>query len=391
MRPEIVEAERREAVRRAARSWRKAGWIGANAEGQIAAAYADDRQRQGPALRTLLFLLTWFAISSGFGVLGMVLSVIDAPAVLLFLSGVVCIVLAELAYGKLKLLDYGPESALSWCGVGSLLGSVAWVLFESVKPGEKLGLLMTLAVAAVVFGLGAWRWGSWLMATVAGLCLLGILAGLPLGRVSWIAAGISGGLLSLRAAERAEFGPSQRRCLSALLLVSLAAVALALFPRSNEENWIEKLGLRAGDTSPIPFLVAWLGSIAFAAGLLGFAIRTRRRLLLDVAALHVVALVLLVLEQWDVQPYWAVLCGGGLAAIGGALLVRRFLDAGPEHERSGFSSAALLEDAESRRLLEAAAVLATASPEARDLPSSDGPGLEGKGGEFGGGGSSSTF
>jgi hypothetical protein len=162
-------------------------------------------------------------------------------------------------------------------------------------------------------------------------------------------------------------------------------------PASNEGNWIEKLGLRSAETSPVPIVVAWVGSFALATGLVLFALATRRRLLLDVGALLGGAFVVMVLDAWDARPYWAVPCGGGIGLIGGALLIRRFLEAGPDHERAGFTEAALLEDAESRRLLEMAAVLATASPAARDLPSSSAPGLEGKGGAFGGGGSSAEF
>ena len=320
MRPEIAEAERLAEVRRAARSWRKAGWIGAEAEAAIAARYADDRQRQGPALRTLFFLLTWFAISSGFGTFGLFLSVLDAPALLLFASGGICIALAEFAYGRLKLLDYGPESALSWCGVGALLG----------------------------------------------------------------------GALLLRGSE-SDLCPSHRRVSHAQLVLCLGGVAFAFMPASNEGHWIEKLGLRSADASPVPMVLAWAGSFALATGLVLFALATRRRLLLDVGALLGGAFVVMVLDAWDAQPFWAVLCGGGIGLIGGALLIRRFLEAGPEHERAGFTEAALLEDAESRRLLEMAAVLATASPAARELPAADAPGFQGKGGEFGGGGSSSGY
>lgn len=390
MRPEIAEAERLAEVRRAARSWRKAGWIGAEAEAAIAARYADDRQRQGPALRTLFFLLTWFAISSGFGTFGLFLSVLNAPALLLFASGGVCIALAEFAYGRLRLLDYGPESALSWCGVGSLLGGFAWLLLETVKPGETIGLLTLLGIAAVVFGLGAWRWGSWLMGTLAGAALFGIFAGLPAGRWAWIVVGLLGAALFLRGSE-SDLCPSHRRVCHALLVLCLGGVAFAFMPASNEGHWIEKLGLRSADASPVPMVLAWAGSFALATGLVLFALATRRRLLLDVGALLGGAFVVMVLDAWDAQPYWAVLCGGGIGLIGGALLIRRFLEAGPEHERAGFTEAALLEDAESRRLLEMAAVLATASPAARELPAADAPGFQGKGGEFGGGGSSSGY
>lgn len=391
MRPEVLAAERKAAVREAARAWRKAGWISEAAEAAIHRRFADDRHRQGPALRTLLFVLTWFGVWSGLGAFLALFQLIAAPAPLLLVVGAGCIALAELAYGHLKLLDYGPESALSWCGVGFLLAGFGWMLFEVVEPPAQLGLLTMLGFAAVILGLGAWRWGSWLMALFAGSSLLGIFAGLPLGRLWWIVAGLAGAVLSLRAAENGALGPSHRRCFRALFALALVAVALALFPQSNEGNWIEKLGLRRGDASPLPLLSAWLGSMLFSLVLLLVAIHSRRRLLLGVGALLAAALIALLVAERDVRPYWAILCGAGLALVGGALGLRRFLASGADGERGGFTAAALLDDPESRRLLEAAVAMATASPAARPQPHAATPTLQGRGGEFGGGGASSEF
>lgn len=390
MRPEVVAAERAAVVRAAAKAWRKAGWITEPAEAAIRQRFADDRQRQGPALRTLLFVLTWFAVWSGFGTFSALFELFDKPAPVLLVFGAGCIALAEVAYGRLKLLDFGPESALAWCGVGSVLAGCGFAI-DKLSLGDKLNLLTLLGLAAIFLGLGAWRWGSWLMALLAGGSLLGILAGLPLGRLSWIVAGLAGAFFGLRAAESGDLGPSHRRCFRTLIVLALAAAALALFPESNEQDWIEKLGLRSGDRSPIPPVLAWLASLALASGWVVFGIRTRRRLLLGAGVLFSAALVGLFLAELDARPYWAVLCGTGLALLGGALGLRRFLDAGAHHERAGFTAAALLEDPESRALLEAATVMATASPEARDLPKAEPPGFQGQGGGFGGGGASADF
>lgn len=397
MRPEVIAAERKTEVRRAARTWKYAGWISEAAEAAIRQHHADDRQRLGPALRILLFLLTCFGVASGFGtILGFVAALAQGSSdglvmVLTLAMGIGCVLVAELAYGRFRLLGYGVESALSWCGVGYTLAGLLWMVFEVANLEDKTGLFVALFLAALVFGLGAWRWGSWLMAFFSGGALLGIFAGLPLGRLGWLLLGGLTARLLLTRSENGRFSPSHRRCWLVLLGLAVFAVSFALFPTSNEKDWVEDLGLRTSSSSPIPVVLAWLGSAALAGGLVVFGVRTRRRLLLTLGVLFAATLLALLAAELDLKPYWALLCGTGLLLIGAPLLLRRFLDAGENHERNGFSAAALLEDPESRALLEAATVMATASPGARQLPAQQSPGFQGQGGQFGGGGASADF
>ena len=89
-----------------------------------------------------------------------------------------------------------------------------------------------------------------------------------------------------------------------------------------------------------------------------------------------------------VAPLWVVLLLGGSVALGLALLLRRFLDSGPQHERHGFTAEPLFADPEGRSALEVAASVVSLTPAARPMEK---PGFEGGGGSFGGGGASGKF
>ncbi len=88
-------------------------------------------------------------------------------------------------------------------------------------------------------------------------------------------------------------------------------------------------------------------------------------------------------------PLWVVLAVSGLLLLAVALALQRFLDAGPDHERGGFTAEPLFADPDRLHLLEAGAAVLSLSPEARPAPAE--PKFTGGGGSFGGGGSSSEF
>ena len=90
-----------------------------------------------------------------------------------------------------------------------------------------------------------------------------------------------------------------------------------------------------------------------------------------------------------VAPLWVVLAASGAALAGASLLLERWLKAGREGERHGFTAAPLLDEGRRERLLPVAAALALA-PEARTLPDEQ-PGIAGRGGAFGGGGADGSF
>jgi hypothetical protein len=79
---------------------------------------------------------------------------------------------------------------------------------------------------------------------------------------------------------------------------------------------------------------------------------------------------------------------GGAVAIGLALLLRRYLDAGEGRERGGFTAEPVFTDPEGRSALEVAASVASFTPSPRPV---EPPGFQGGGGRSGGAGASGTF
>src|SRR3954470_5406696 len=67
MTPRMTRADRNEATRSAATSWRRAGAIDDRALAAIEKAYPDERQGVGPVFRVLLFLFTLISVSGAFG------------------------------------------------------------------------------------------------------------------------------------------------------------------------------------------------------------------------------------------------------------------------------------------------------------------------------------
>jgi hypothetical protein len=394
MRAEIAAAERTATVRRAARAWRRSGWIGADAASAIAEAYRDDRQRMVWPMRALLFGLTLFGIASASAAVVPFLAIAELPlgfhVACAFVAGLACVAFAEFATIHWRMRGVGVESALAWSGLGFLLASWGWLITEPLGLDGQAALLAILAAIAIAFSVGAWRWGSWPMALVAGLAILGIFAGFPGGRLGWILFGGALAAVGLPASERASWPPPHRAVAKAATSLAFAAIAVALFPASNAERLVETLGLRREASSPIPEGVAWIACGVFALAVVVFAIRTRRRALLNGGVLLLAALTSQLAHDLAWGPRWALACGAGALLVGLALALRRFLTTGEGTERGGFTSEALLENEASRGLVEAAVVVATASPAARDLPPAT-EGLRGRGGDFGGGGSSGTF
>ena len=120
----------------------------------------------------------------------------------------------------------------------------------------------------------------------------------------------------------------------------------------------------------------------------GWGIAARRRLLIDLGLVGLLASLVTLRFYVHLAPLWVVLLLGGSLALGLALVLRRFLDSGPQHERHGFTAEPLFADPEGRSALEVAASVVSLTPAARPMGK---PGFEGGGGTFGGGGASGKF
>jgi hypothetical protein len=391
-------ADRKEAVRAAARGWHKAGAIDAASLARIEAAYPDDRQRAGPVFRVLLFIFALVAINGAFGFFALLIGLgSDAEEVVAFLGLIFGIALAfatDFQMFGLRRRQGGTEAATSFSAVGGLIAFAGWCFFEKSGLDGRDAATATLFVAALLLALAAWRWGYPLYAAASAASLLLGLAALPYGRLLWILVALAASPVLIRLSESGKLPPAHRDSFRAVLLVALAGLYLAVQVWSYQDRWIEDLGRlpfvrRPAVDNDVLYLLAALATVLVPIAYLAYGIRKRRYPfpLMGLAAAVVSAITLR--QYIHMGPLWAVLTVGGILLAGAALLVRRYLDSGPDHERAGFTAEPLFEDLQRRRVLEAGAAVVTFTPEAR--PVHEEPKFAGGGGEFGGGGSNSEF
>ena len=394
MRPEIVRADRRFAVRRAAASWQRAAAVSPEARGEIDLLYADDRVRTGQWFRLLFFVFTLVGAQGVFGFLGLVVGVFDwAPpawALLLFaLSGGLA-ALTEALLGPLRLRRFGVEEATGWLALAAAGGGVAIAVGEMGFGPRPSTVAIALALAGLAT-LAVVRWGLPLAGAAAAVALFVALAPLPAGRWLWIAAALALAWGLERAAESAGVPPAHRARAREAWWVALAALYLAVHVESVGSGWIARerpfAATTAAGTAALVF--AWLAMIALPAFLVASGLATRRRPRLAAGLLAAAATTAAVVDRADLRPLWAVLLGGGLLLVVVALALRRLFRRAPERTVGGWTSEPLFDDADRAAALELAGAAAALSPPARELPAE--PVFEGRGGDFGGGGASSGF
>jgi hypothetical protein len=365
----------------------------------VEARYPDDRVRVGPVFRVLLFLFTLIAGNAGFGMVSVLVTSAsrgstDAGflAVLSVLAGGAFAVLTEIQIGKLRRRQGGTEAATSFLAVGFLIGAVVWWVlwpstlnFRNVLPG--------LCVTAAVLAAAAWRWGYPLYAGAATATLLLALACLPFGRLLCIVLPLAAAPLLLKLSAAPRLPPAHRSSWTAVLLVSLAGLYAAVHIGCWEGQLIEDVGKLTLLPSAPRGDALWCLSVAATAlvpiVLLAFGLRGRRYPLLLLGAGTTVASLVTLRWYIHVAPLWVVLTLSGAALATVVLVLRRYLESGPNGERHGYTAAPLFQDAARQRLFEAGAAIVTMTPAARNLP--DEPKFQGGGGQFGGGGASGEY
>ncbi len=395
MTSQTTRADRAQAARAAARAWRQAGLLDEAALVYVAREWPDDRRRFGPVLRTLAFGFTVFAVGAAFA---LVLALLgshseDAVGVLTLVLALFLIGTTELAKGPLRLSNAGLESATGLLAPLATTAGVMWLLSQ-ISSGSPYSALVALLIAAFAYGVAALRWGSTVGALAATACLGGALAQLPGARLTWLAAALVIVPLTRRGAGTPGLAPSHRRSCLAVSLLTLAGVYVAWHLGSYDERlleesvvsaqrelarqWILPRGLFVVTTALVPIGVLTLGLS-----------RRQRPVILLGAALVAASLVTLRFYV-HVAPLWVVLSASGAALMLLALGVRRWLHAGPAHERGGFTAESLSGEEQDLRLLETVVTVAVAGPTSRTDPDAA-PRFEGGGGRFGGGGASGEF
>lgn len=414
MRADAALADRHAAVREAARAWREAGILNDDGLKEVEALFPDDRFRVGPVFRVLLFIFTLIAVQAAGGFVFALMSSVSHAwkagpyAVASLLLGLLALALTEVQIGSMRRAQGGTEAATSFAALSLLLGSAGLWLFGVLKLDDERGLAFFMALVAIALFAAAWRWGYPLYGALSAAALLAMIAFLPLStgsdtasrlvpavRVAWIALALIGIALLPRAADSARLPPAQRRIATGALLAFLAGLYLAVDISSFSGYWLEAFSLLRFSGSPPPPPSAPLRYTAMAATALvpaltiAWGLVSRRRPVLVLGMLLAGCAAVSLRRSIHLAPLWVILTVSGALLIAVALLVRRFLEGGKDHERNGLTAEPPLEGKERARLLELIAATAAFTPAARDLPSE--PSYQGKGGEFGGGGSNSEF
>jgi MFS family permease len=393
MRADVAEADRRYEVRKAARAWARAAAVDEETSTKIEALYPDDRNRLGRVFRVLVFGFSIVVLQSVMGIVGLMFTAAGASvaAVVFFLFGLGLAGLTEVQLGSLKRRQGGTEAATAFLAVGLIIGSLLFLIFESSNPGDRVLFDTALIVSTLVLGAAGWRWGYTIFALAAALCVFILLARGPFGRLSWMVLPLVLAPALLHAADAARLAPSHRRSCEAIALVSLVFLYLAVHLGSWDIGVVEMLNGFFGhiERPPSPMRMFCAVATALVPVLtVGWGIATRRRSLINLGFLGILASLVTLRFYVHLAPLWIVLLAGGAVAIGVAALVRRYLDSGPEHERHGFTAEPLFADPEGRSALEVAASVATFTPAAKPVPP---PGFGGGGGRSGGGGASGQF
>jgi hypothetical protein len=379
MRADIAQADRRHTVFNAAESWRRVGAIDEATLRAIESAYPDDRERLGWALRTLAACAVLFGggalavligevfdPSSGVGV-----GAFSAAFAALFASA------TEIQTGRFRRAEAGAEYATAL--LAAVCGGLAAISFV-----ESRSILWGCLAFALTLGLAAWRWGHASLAVLAAILVLAAAAQLRHGRAVWLVAGFAALPMIVGLARSPRRCPAHRECSLLAGLVFLAGGYVAINYYTLDHGSIEWLGSGMNATPRFWERAAAIVATAFVPPLVLLAgVRYRDRALLAAGALFTAASLVTLRHYRPIGPWWLSLVLGGVACLALAVALRRWLDAGPAHERSGFTAEPLFEDARIAKAAQAAAVIAAMSPAAR--VASDG-GFAGGGGRSGGGG-----
>lgn len=395
MRRELADADRRLALRQAARAWERAGAIDAQAARAVEAEFPDDRVRYRPALAVLFFVLTAIGASAAVGFVAVLLDLDDdfAGQALFVAAGIACAWLAERLLGRGRHASTGIDLGLSTMAALFTWIGMSWLLFDSLHVGLSNTSSVLLPGLLACFGAAAWRWGSWLHALVATVAALLLLVATPSPRLAWLLAALVLAEPLARASESLAVAPRHRHCALASLGALLVAAYFAVHLGSRDASLLESVARELfghRDLAPLPRGLALAGTVGVPAAVLAWGLLTRRRLALGLGVLMAGVSVGTLRFYWEAGPPWLWLVAGGAAVMGVALLLRRWLDAGAERERFGYTAEPLFDDPRRASAIEAAAAMATLTPSSGPAPTAE-SGFEGGGGRSGGAGATGEY
>lgn len=332
-----------EAIRTASRvrDWKDSGLIEAERIAAIEKELRTGLRRTNWALRAVLFVFALFVLQSAVGLI-VVLTTPDDEAVvaaLAFAAGIGGLFLADFLIARFNLYRFGVEEACAVCSIALIAGGVT---IGASTVGIKGDAAVFVALVTVALGglFVYWRFGLLYCALVAGACAAA--APFFIGQSElWsrllsvgvlLAIHIVAGLLR-RPFDDDYPGDDFGVIESASWLGVYAALNLKLMP--------DELG--AQDMARQPFY--WLTYVAvWVLPVVGLYRGIRRKHQWMIRASLPMALATLVTNKlylgWETRTWDPILLG--VLLIGTALAVRRWLSAGAEGHRDGFTSRRLI-------------------------------------------------
>lgn len=382
-------ADRFQEIRAAARGWERAGAIGATARAAIESRFPDDRVRLGPALRALAFLFTLLGMFFLVGFVGFTVSLGDeALGPFLLFCGAVFVAATEWQIGPLRRAQGGTETATAVAGIACLAAGSLWWLDRAAHLPSSRFETAAWSVAGLFLAAAAWRWGGVLFALGAAVCPFGLAMQTGHARLLLAMGGLVLLAMGLAGETSMRLCPDHRNCAKALQVVAAFALYVAVHILSWDMGILESFRTQ-GHPAPALRPVFIVATALLPMGLLALAVAWRRRLLLALGVLTLVASLATIRLYFHVAPPWVVLTFAGVACLGLARLLERWLARGPERQRGGFTADPLFDDERRQRVLEVAVTAAQAgSPvPARSEPDA----FKGGGGDSGGGGATTSF
>lgn len=389
MRHYAVEDEVRIALGRHLRDWARAGLVSPDQAQALRGDLATGLRRTGVMLRLGLAAFTVIAGAAAVGLVVLVTGLRSefAMAVACAMLGAAALAAATALVVRVGLYRHGVEEALAM-GAVALFGVSAGLLAAAITDTASGAYGWSFGMAAVAIAAGeAYRRFGFQYAAVAAMYALALL---PIGfgaldveltRVFAAVVCTAGYVASARVWGRADDDVSR----SDAEVVRAAAVVggyLAL----NVVITGEPLGRReAAWFTWSTWAITWLLPVAAGRA----AILARDPLLLRVAV--AMGLASLVTNKsylgWPRQPWDPMLLG--VVLVGVAVGLRRWLSAGADAERNGFTARQLVDsDAATMQLAGLASVALQPAPE-RQMPGPDDPTFSG--GRSGGAGAGSSF
>ena len=389
MRRYTAEEEQRVRVQARVAEWTRAGLLTPPQGAALAAEVRTDFKRTNDLLRAALAIFTLIIVAAAVALVSVAFEIRGRSSIgiLCLIAGAVCAALAEYLVGALRLYRHGVEEALATASVLLVAFGVAETLAAPYPAWWRAWLIVASIGALAVY----WRFG-FVYAAIGAMIFAALIPSqfqLADSLERALAAAVFGAAFAAARAGHLRHGDDvPGDDYASLQAAAFAGVYLAL-------------NVHIGDAIPwvgfgAPSVAAWFYWSSYAAtwllpaaGLL-LAIREKDRPLLGVA----IALALCTLATnkpylgWPRQSWDPMILGALL--IGGSLALRRWLDAGANGQRGGFTAARIL--ARDRDILSA---LATASVawhgRQHDQPPHDANAPEFTGGRSGGAGGGAEF